>query len=300
MSLIPAFIRPGLDDLQPFEKTIEKRIAGMKYVSREVSLRPRDVPHDHTNLSAQVVVESIHDIPPHFERNKLVDYIAAQFRKSLEKTPELAKYVNQVESGKIPESQLEQTTMKVVAKLADWCTERLDKSINTQMSDYLSSDLPFSLFDEITLYVRAYTEFMVTISEVRQSAYRLVSMAHRSRGLKGSELQLKDFKKRVAPLVAASDLAWLSYVSLLTYIELKHSSSYEDLFQDKPCSMERLDRSEYERLFLELVRHNELLRQELAKVIPRSKQEKPKVTEEIYHIWHEMNQLRAESWEAKS
>ena len=300
IGLIPAFVRPGFDDLQPFEETVIRRVGNLKAVGRQISLRAPTTPGDTARISAMAIVESIHDIPPQYEREKLSNFIAEYFRKSLEKNKELATSVKSFDESKgTPER--EKASRKLVSNAAKYSAEHLDESLKEELSNFMTSDFPLALFDELGLFQRAYTRFLSTAVDARQRMLALVSMAHRSRGLEGSKAQLRSFKERIGPLLVATDLAWLSYVSIRVYIELKHSTNYEDLFVEKDCSIEKLDRSEYERLFLELAKNNDSLRQELAKFIPRETHERSRdVSDRVRTIWLEMNQLRVESSELKA
>jgi len=296
MGLIPALIRPSLDNLQPFEETVEKRMGNLRVTGRQISLRPSPTTGDHSRLSAWAMVESIRDIPPQFEREKLADFMAAHIRKSVEGHPELGKYVKSFQ-----DKQTEETSAKLVSKVAQYSSKHLDEALASDLSDFLSSNFPFTLFDEFSLFRRAYARFLATIVDAREKFSMHVMMAHRSRGIQGSKMQLQHFKEKVAPLLVAGDLAWLSFVSIQLYIDIKHSDTYGDLGTDKPCTIDKLERGEYDRLFLELANHNDDLRQELAKFVPRGLSEKPAdVSIRVNTAWLEMNQLRAESWELKA
>jgi hypothetical protein len=301
IGLIPAFVRPGFDDLQPFEETVTRRVGNLKAVGRQISLRAPTTPADNALISAAAIVEFIHDIPPQYEREKLSSFIAEYFKKSLEKNKELATYVKSFDESKGTPDEREEASEKLVSSAARYSSEHLDEALKQGLSNFMTSDFPLALFDELSLFQRAYTRFLSTAVDARGRMFARVSMAHRSRGLEGSKAQLRDFKDKIAPLLVATDLAWLSYVSIQVYIDLKHSSNYEDLFVEKDCSIEKLDRPEYERLFLELAKNNDNLRQELTKFIPRGMEEQRRdVSNRVRTIWLEMNQLRADSSELKA
>src|SRR5438309_3710414 len=190
MGFIPALIRPSLDNLQPFEETVERRMGNLKVIGREISLRPSTSTGDHTRLAAWAMVESIRDIPPQYEREKLADYMVKNIRKSIETDPELGKYVKSFD-----EKQTDETTTKLVTKVAQYSSKHLEDSLKSDLSDFLESNFPFTLFDEFSLFRRGYTRFLTTVVDVRDKLSTHVKMAHRSRGLQGSKLQLQHFKE---------------------------------------------------------------------------------------------------------
>jgi hypothetical protein len=301
IGLIPAFIRPGFDDLQPFEETVIHRVGNLRAVGKQISLRAPPTPRDHARISSLAIVEFIRDIPPQYEREKLSNFIAEYFRRSLDENKDLAPHVKSFEEEQGTPDEKEKASRKLVLKAAKYTSDHLDESLNGQLSNFMTSDFPLALFDELSLFQRAYTRFLATAASARETMFALVSMAHRSRGLPGSKAQLRHFKERIAPLLIATDLAWLSYIAIQVYIDLKHSSNYEELFKEKDCSIEKLDKHEYERLFMELSRNNDRLRQELTKFIPRGTHDKdPNISDRVSAIWLEMNQLRADNSDLKA
>lgn len=300
IGLIPPFIRSSLDDLQPFEETVVRRMGNLRAIGRQVSLRPPPGPSQYPLLSAQLVVESINDIPTQFERGELAKRFEQLSRESLHKAPEIEKYVRAFESDKATTVEREKTSKKIVAKYAEYAATHLEDSLKSNLTDYMESDFPFAVFDEFSLFKRAYTRFLAAIVDARERAFALVSMAHRSRGLEGSKVQLRSFKERVGPLLQAGDIAWISYAALQIYIDIKHSATYDEIGKDKLCSIENLDQSEFERLLSDLIKKNEILRQELLKFAPRTSQQSSEVRDKISSVWLELNQIRADSWEMKA
>lgn len=292
LGLVPTAIRFGLDDLQPFEETIEQRIGNIKIIIRQLSLRPSESFHDYSTLSSHAIIENLKEIPQHFDKKELRQFLTEYFKEGIQSDSDLKKLVKQVEEGDTsPRGRSAFTSL--LRKFADRYVERLDSYVKFEVSQFLNSDLPFTMFDEFSLFDRTFSLFLPTISEASRRMQTRVFASHKSRGFRGSKMSLDSFKKSAASVLATCDFAWISYLSSKLYLELKHSKEIKELFQPKQYSFSNLDRDEYERLLGELIKNNFTFREELNRfrlrgVSPRV----PRVSVPVYTVWREINSLK--------
>lgn len=288
IGLSPTAIRFGLHDLQPFEETFEQRIGNIRYVIKQLSLRPAESFRDYSTLSAYAAIENLRDIPQIFPKEKLREFLTQYFRTGIENDPELAKLVKQVESGDTLRGRSSLVTL--LSKFVKRYEEQLDNTIRMEMTRFLRSDLPFSLFDQFSLFDRTYAKFLPTVTEAARRMHTRVGLFHRSRGIRGSSLPLEDFKRKISPLLVSCDLAWVSYFSMNLYLDLKNSDDLKSLFQPKTLEAKHLDSHEYDRLFKELSVHNDRFRESLAEYGIRGVESRlPKLNPSVYNVWQETN-----------
>jgi hypothetical protein len=252
-------------------------------------LRPTESFRDYSTLSAHAAIENLRDIPARFPKEELRAFITEYFQSGIKNDPELSKLVKQVEEGETL-SGGRPSLIALLSKFVKRYDEQLDNTVKAQMTKFLNSDLPFSVFDQLSMFNRTYAKFLPTVAEASRRMHTRVASSHRSRGIRGSAIPLEDFKKKISPLLISCDFAWLSYFGLNLYLEVTHSERLQDLFQPKPFELKRLNPQEFNRLVRELSVHNDEFRESLITYGLRgTKPRVPKVSVPVYTAWQEMN-----------
>jgi len=289
IGLAPSALRFGLVDLQPFEETIEEKFGNVKFIVKQLRLRPSESFRDYSTLSSIAAIENLTEIPPRFSKDSLRDFITDFFEKSVQQNPDLKKLVEETERGGLSSGGKFELT-SLFADFAAKYAKGIDEHVKLEISKFIDSDLPFTVFDQFSLFDRTFAMFLSTLTEASASMQRLVSLSYRARGVPASRHQLDEFKRKIRSVLSASDVTWVSSFSLRLYLELTHSTSLDELFKPKQFRLENLEKNEFDRLLRELTMNNLRFRQQLIQYGPRGEMPEFEVKGPVYSVWREMNE----------
>ena len=221
----------------------------------------------------KVLQDFLHDtiielkIPPYFKINELVDFLTSRFFQLLEeKDPEFLRILKDLgDYEMIPTAPEElRDFAKLFSKFNNKIKDYSARALSIWSVYFYISDLPLSLFNEFSLLVetdRDFVDYIVRFS--KQLSWRARTIRYAS-----LERQIKDFSSNIDTVGGSAIEAKKSYLKLFLFIQIQNASNYDNLFEIRPLSREKLDSSHFRRLEHEFSKNLYGYRRKLESISP--------------------------------
>jgi len=235
----------SLLDVVPEEHRYIKKISGLKFVVRERKLVPTKSVEDLRMVNIYSILNRI-PVPEQFNKDAVVYYLNKRFFEFLEREREIKRVVEEIQ--KAQRRELLSLLITLVSKIKEKIKFAFDNVSVYFAEKFLSSDLPLSFYyNSFSLLETFLAHLSVLEAKLRKHRPKLLSSRAKT-DFRYFQKRFKELQRDISLQLELEDKVLEDFFSLFYYVDLWNSSSYEEILEEKPLTMDKLDETVFYKL----------------------------------------------------